>query len=74
MWFRPLPVAITPLWQLAQGPLTTLWSIRACAKRVVVWQVSQLTVVGMCVLDFPEALMPSWQAAHSVGVPLKRPR
>ena len=37
----PLPVAVVPLWQLAQLPNTWLWSTRLVAQVVVeVWQAS----------------------------------
>jgi hypothetical protein len=64
------PVAVVPLWQDAQLPLTWVWSTRTTGRHVVVeWQVSQLAVDWICDALFPVALAPSWQAAHPVVTP-----
>jgi hypothetical protein len=45
------PVAVTPLWQLAQGPVTVLWSKAAepMVQPLIVssWHTSQLALVTM---------------------------
>lgn len=48
VWFADLPVALTPLWQLAQLPgATPAWlKPEAGFQPLVRWQLSQLAVVG----------------------------
>jgi hypothetical protein len=51
------------------------WFITAGLKALVlVWQVSQALVVGMCVLALPSAFMlvklPLWQVAQPVVMPV----
>ena len=42
MWFAGLPVAVVPLWQLEQVPMTWAWSTRVAGfHAVVAWQASQ---------------------------------
>jgi hypothetical protein len=53
-----LPVAVVPLWQLAQLPVTLLWSKRAPDQLLVVWQSSQLLPLAMWLTDLPSAVMP----------------
>jgi len=36
------PVAVEPLWQVTQAPVTAAWSKRAGVQAAVVWQVSQV--------------------------------
>ena len=61
MWFDGLPGAFTPLWQLLQVPVTWLWSTRIAGfQAVVVWQVSQLVSLAMCVAPLPVAVVPLW--------------
>jgi hypothetical protein len=64
MWVADFPLAVTPLWQLTQAPVMELWSTRALAKLVVVWQSSQAAEVWMWVADFPLAVVPLWQLAQ----------
>jgi hypothetical protein len=45
IWVAFLPVAVVPLWQLAQLPVTPLWSKTAPLQLVVLWQSSQLLLV-----------------------------
>ena len=62
---QPGPVAVVPLWHVAQLPaVTPLWLNVAGIHAVVRWQVSQLCVVGMCVAGLPRAVVPLWQVAH----------
>jgi hypothetical protein len=43
-----LPVAVVPLWQVAQVPgATPVWLKVAGVQAVVLWHVSQEAVVGM---------------------------
>ena len=61
-----VPVARTPLWQLAQVPATTpAWSKPLAGRQPLVpWQLSQLAVVTMCACGLPPACWPLWQEAH----------
>jgi hypothetical protein len=59
-----LPVALAPLWQLEQLPVTSAWSTLTVVQLVVTWQLSQLLVLAMCVAFLPVALMPLWQVAQ----------
>lgn len=69
-WLYGFPVAITPLWQLAQGAVIAAWFMRAPAKvTVLLWQVSQGAVVVMCVGGLPIALTPLWQLAQPLMMP-----
>ena len=56
-----LPVAVVPLWQLAQVPVTPAWSKCAGRQAMVVWQVSQLFDDWTCCGCLPVAALPSWQ-------------
>ena len=48
MWVLGLPVALLPLWQLAQLPaVTELWLKMDGNHAVLRWQASQEAVVGM---------------------------
>jgi hypothetical protein len=62
-----LPVALVPLWQLAQlvEAVNAEW-LTLVPVQVVVdwWQVSQAAVVETCVPDFPVAVVPLWQLAQ----------
>ena len=45
-----LPVAVRPLWQLAQPAVMQVWSMRAPANdTVLLWQVSRGGLLTMCV-------------------------
>ncbi|WP_168708444.1 hypothetical protein [Hydrogenophaga sp. PAMC20947] len=49
VWFPGFPLALVPLWQLAQLVLllNALWSTRAPLHLDVLWQVAQLACVAM---------------------------
>jgi hypothetical protein len=65
MWFADLPVAVEPLWQLAQPWVTPEWLNVAFANVVVlVWQVSQGCEVCMWFADLPVAVEPLWHLAQ----------
>ena len=55
-----LPVASAPLWQLEQmvAAVNVLWSTLAPVQRLVLWQETQLAVVGTCVVGLPVAWVP----------------
>ena len=56
-----LPVAVVPLWQLAQSVLAVkvLWSTLAPVHTLVdLWQVSQAALVTTWLLDLVEAMVP----------------
>ena len=68
---RGLPVAVVPLWQLAQVPITSLWlTVRAGAQAVVRWQSSHKLLVAMWVAFLPGALVPLWHDAQLALMPL----
>jgi hypothetical protein len=53
------PVAVAPLWQLAQPLTMPVWFILAPAKlTVLLWQVSHGTLVTMCLAGLPSAVVP----------------
>ena len=61
-WLAPLPVALVPLWQLKQLPVTPEWSKPVAGFHAVVpWQLLHSAVVAMCVAGLPVALLPLWQ-------------
>src|SRR2546430_11478210 len=69
MWVGGMPVADTPLWQLAQLLVTPRWVNSAPPQLSVVWQASHSRSVTMCVGPLPCACTPLWQGAQ-----LPRPR
>ncbi len=49
-----LPVALVPLWQVAQVPgATLLWSNTAPCQVLVVWQSSQVLALAMWLAGLP---------------------
>src|SRR5512140_2155971 len=66
-----LPVAMTPLWQLEQVPMTWAWStFDAGFHALTTWQASQTFDVKMCVAFLPLAFTPLWQFAQPDVMPL----
>jgi len=62
-----LPVALVPLWQVAQVPAAMpVWLNVAGFHAVVRWQLSHCAEVVMCVADFTSMLanVPPWQLMH----------
>jgi hypothetical protein len=60
-----LPVAVVPLWQVAQVPgATPVWLKVAGVQALVRWQLSQAAVVGRWFVGFPLAVVPLWQVAQ----------
>ena len=60
-WLAVLPVAVVPLWQLAQlvAAVNMLWSTLVPNHVIVdLWQVSQLAVVAKWLADLPVATVP----------------
>ena len=57
---------------MAQEPTATpVWLNAAPANEVVdLWQVSQVAVVAMWLVDFPLAVVPLWQVAQPVAMPV----
>lgn len=72
MWLAvgPLAGGKPPVWQLAHLPATGawLWFQVLGFHPAVVWQLVQLRLVWMCVVDFPLALLPLWQLAQLVAL------
>ncbi|RME33444.1 MAG: hypothetical protein D6786_07670 [Gammaproteobacteria bacterium] len=56
----PLPLAVEPLWQEEQEPVTPVWSNTA-DQELVRWQSSQRSLEGMWLPGLPRALLPLWQ-------------
>ena len=44
-----------------------MWLKVAGSQAVVLWQLSQAAVVGMCVPGFPVAVLPLWQVEQVPG-------
>ncbi len=54
-----LPVAVEPLWQVAQVPgAIPVWLNVAGNQADVLWQLSHDAEVGRCLLDLPVAVEP----------------
>src|SRR5256885_10441475 len=64
MWVGDMPVAETPLWQLAQLLVTPTWLNSAPPQLSVVWQASHSRSVTMCVGPLPCACTPLWQGGQ----------
>src|SRR5256886_5194945 len=64
MWVGGMPVADTPLWQLAQLLVTPRWVNTAPPQLSVVWQASHSRAVTMCVGPLPCACTPLWQGGQ----------
>jgi len=61
------PVAVCPLWQLAQlvATVKVLWLTLAPLQLVVdLWQLSQLAEVAIWLAFLPVAVAPLWQLAQ----------
>ena len=66
-----LPLAVVPLWQVAQVPGTTLlWPVVAGFQPVVRWQVSHEAVVAIWLEFLPFAVVPLWQVSQVPGTTL----
>ena len=69
-WLVGLPVAVVPLWQLAQVPVNAAVAKVAVVQFVVTWQSSQTLLVGRWLVGLPVAVVPLWQLAQVPGTPL----
>jgi hypothetical protein len=71
MWFAVLPSAggYPPLWQVAHWLATGiwLWFHLVGFQPLVLWQLAQLTEVGMCEPVLPVAALPLWQLEQLVA-------
>ena len=57
-----LPLAVVPLWQLAQPVVMPTWSNAVAGfQAAVLWQLSQVLLAGMWVAILPVAIVPLWQ-------------
>ncbi len=54
-----------PLWQVAQLPVTALWSKRTLDQLLVMWQSSQVLLEGTWLPGLPVAVAPLWQVKHA---------
>ena len=66
-WLADLPVAVVPLWQLAQlvAAVKVLWLTLVPLQVVVdLWQLSQLAAVDRWLPFLPVATAPLWQLAQ----------
>jgi hypothetical protein len=72
IWFDIGPSAggNAPLWQVEHWFATTVcvWFHLVGFQAEVLWQLTQLTVVGTCVPSFPVAALPLWQLAQLVAL------
>ena len=67
-----LPVALVPLWQVAQLPaVTPAWLNVAGSQAVVRWQASHDCVVAMWFDGLPWAVVPLWQVAQLPAATLR---
>jgi hypothetical protein len=57
-------VAVEPLWQVEQLPLTEAWSNRTVLQLLVMWQSLQVLLVGIWLPGLPVAVLPLWQVAQ----------
>ena len=63
-----LPVAVVPLWHVAQVPgATPVWLKVAGVQPLVRWQVSHDAVVGTWLAFLPVAVVPLWHVAQVPG-------
>ena len=62
-----LPVALVPLWQLAQPLTMPVWVNDDGFHADVAWQEPHSAAVGMCAACLPVAFVPSW---HDAQVPM----
>jgi hypothetical protein len=70
MWPLGMPVAVPPLWQVAQPPVIPAWSKpEAGVQAREEWQLSQGAVVTMWFPGLPVAVLPSWQLAQPLVIP-----
>jgi hypothetical protein len=66
-WLDDLPVAVWPLWQLAQlvAAVNVVWLTLVPLQVLVdLWQLSQLDAVDKWLPDLPVATTPLWQLAQ----------
>ena len=61
-----MPVAVVPLWQLAQVPVNAAWSKVADPVRGAVAVLAE-AVVETWLADLPVAVVPLWQLAQVPG-------
>jgi hypothetical protein len=65
-----IPVAVAPLWQLEQLESVAAWvNVPPSHVVVLLWQVSQGSVVGTWFAGLPIAEVPLWQLAHAATNP-----
>lgn len=64
IWLVLLPVAVVPLWQLAQLPVTLACEKVAGSQALVRWQSEHWAVVGTWLAGLPGAAVPLWQPEH----------
>ena len=73
IWFAVFPLAVVPLWQLAQfvEALKPPWSgLLAGSQADVLWQLSHDDWVAMWPEGLPEEIVPLW---HEAQVPVTTP-
>jgi hypothetical protein len=54
------PVALVPLWQLAQFVVMPVWSNFAGFHALGLWQSSHVLLLAMCPVFLPVAIVPLW--------------
>ena len=76
MWFAGFPVAVVPLWQVAQDCVNPLWLNLAGSHDCAIWHEEQSVTVGIWLAGFNLAVLAPprlWQPSQVFGVPLKTP-
>lgn len=70
IWAAVLPVAVLPLWQLAQlvALVNPAWSMPDAGNHPeVLWQLPQEAVVWMWPDGLPTVVAPLWQLPHALA-------
>ncbi len=66
-----MPVAVVPLWQLAQFDVIPVWlNVAPENVTVLLWQVSHGCVVATWPAGLPTAVVPLWQLAQFDVIPV----
>lgn len=68
-WPAGFPVAVLPLWQVAQPVETLGWRKSTFDQLAALWHVAQSACTGMCEADLPCAIAPLWQVMHGSVTP-----
>ncbi len=71
IWLAGRPSAVEPLWQEAQVPSTWVWStVTGGFHTSTEWHAWHESLVAICVLAFPVAVLLLWQETQLLVMPL----